>query len=255
MESVRRFISSRLVLNFAKCDDRGDKSDHSALARNLAASTGCPVAVPDYRLTPKEPTAERYLHHPAHAEDTLRFLEFVLTWHRENGGRLPQRPSKVFLIGHSCSAHMLCTIFLRMPLQGGSESVCVRPSDELVGSTAAIILSEGIYDIDLLLSSFPVYRTWFIENTFGRRDSFEQVSALKATVDPRGRHIHWLIIHSKADTLVDGCQSQEMYNFLKEKLCLVSRSFDELNEEHDAILDCPKYMEIIRSNIQDVVDH
>ncbi|KAH0827076.1 Alpha/Beta hydrolase protein [Lanmaoa asiatica] len=226
-----------------------DKADYAALARRLSISTGYPVALPNFRLTPREPTPDDYLHHPAHAKDALQFLEFVLSWHKENGGHLPRKPSKLFLIGHSCSAHMLCTVFLRM----GSDSERVRPSDELVQSTAAIIVSEGIYDIDLLLSSFPGYRSWFIENTFGGKETFESVSALKATIDLRGQHIHWFIIHSKGDTLVDKRQSEGMYDFLSEKLCLVSKSFDDLEDEHNNILNNPKYIEMIGSYIKDVV--
>ncbi|KAF8557251.1 alpha/beta-hydrolase [Imleria badia] len=226
-----------------------DKADHATLARKLALSIGYPVALPNYRLTPREPTPDNSLHHPAHAEDLLRFLEFVLSWDEENGGRLPRRLSKLFLVGHSCSAHMLCTVFLRTP--GEPESVC--PSDELVQSTAAIIMSEGIYDIDLLLSSFPGYRTWFIENTFGRKDSYEDVSAMEATIDPRAQHICWFVIHSKGDTLVDELQSQGMYDFLREKRCLVSRSFDDLEDEHNNTLKSPKYVEIIDRYIKGVV--
>ena len=144
---------------------------------------------------------------------------------------------------------MLSTLFLRMP--GDPESV--DPSDELVRSTAAIIMSEGIYDIDLLLSSFPGYRTWFIENTFGEKDSFEDVSAIKATIDPRGQHLRWFIIHSKGDTLVDERQSHGMYDFLREKSCLVSSSFDDLEDEHSSILRSPQYIEIIDRYIKGVV--
>ncbi|KAG8217824.1 Alpha/Beta hydrolase protein [Butyriboletus roseoflavus] len=227
-----------------------DKADHAALARKLATSTGFPVALPNYRLTPRDPTPDNYLRHPTHASDALQFLEFILSWHKENGGGLPRKPSKLFLIGHSCSAHMLCSVFLRMP--GDSVDVC--PSDELVQSTAAIIMSEGIYDIDILLSSFPSYRSWFIENTFGQRDSFENVSAIKATTNPKGQHIRWFIIHSKGDTLVDERQSEGMYDSLREKSCLVTKSFDDLEDEHSDILIGPKYIAMIDSYIKRAVD-
>lgn len=144
---------------------------------------------------------------------------------------------------------MLSTIFLRMP--GDPEDVV--PSDELVQSTAAIIMSEGVYDIDLLLSSFPGYRTWFIESTFGRKDSFGNVSAIKATIDPRTQHIRWFVIHSKGDTQVDECQSQGMYDFLRENSCLVSSSFDDLEDEHDDILKSRQYIEVIDRYIKRVV--
>lgn len=115
-------------------------------------------------------------------------------------------------------------------------------------------MSEGIYDIDLLLSSFSGYRSWFIENTFGQRDSFEDVSAIKATVDPNSQHIRWFIIHSKGDTLVDERQSEGMYDSLREKSCLVSKSFDDLEDEHNKILISPKYIAMIDSYIKSVVN-
>lgn len=144
---------------------------------------------------------------------------------------------------------MLSTVFLHMP--GDPENVV--PSDELAQSTAAIIMSEGIYDIDLLLSSFPGCRAWFIGNTFGRKDSFGSVSAIKATIDPRTQHIRWFVIHSKGDTLVDERQSQGMYDFLRENSCLVSSSFNDMEDEHNDILKSPQYIEIIDRYIERVV--
>lgn len=136
-------------------------------------------------------------------------------------------------------------------MPGDSDSVC--PSDELVRSTAAVIMSEGIYDIDLLLSSFPPYRTWFIENAFGTRDTFAHVSALKATIPPNGQHIRWFIIHSRGDTQVDERQSEGMYDSLKEKSCLVFKSFDELEDEHNNILKSPQYVDLINRHVKRVV--
>lgn len=114
-------------------------------------------------------------------------------------------------------------------------------------------MSEGIYDIDVLLSSFPEYRTWFIENTFGKKDTFENVSAFRAILDPKSQHIRWFIIHSKGDTLVDERQSEGMYDLLKEKSCLVSKSFDELEDEHNNILKSPKYIGIVDRYIKGVL--
>ena len=115
-------------------------------------------------------------------------------------------------------------------------------------------MSEGIYDIDVLLSSFPGYRTWFIENAFGRMDSYDSVSAFKATVDPRGQHIRWFVIHSRGDSLVDERQSQGMYDMLRERSCLVSKSFGDLEGEHNDILKSPQYIQIIDKYIKGVVD-
>ncbi|KAF9227522.1 alpha/beta-hydrolase [Gyrodon lividus] len=228
-----------------------DKADYAGLARKLAISTGYPVAAPNYRLTPGEPTTDNCPQHPEHARDVLRFFEFVRSWYDGNSntkGFLPCQPRKLFFVGHSCAAHILCTIFLRM------SGETLHPSDELVQSTAAIMMSEGIYDIDLLLSSFPTYRAWFIESTFGAKDSYEDVSAIKATMNPKGDHIRWLIIHSQGDTLVDERQSSAMYIYLRETSHPVTKTFDELGDEHNTILQGPRYVEIINNYIKGVVE-
>ncbi|KAF8843604.1 alpha/beta-hydrolase [Paxillus ammoniavirescens] len=230
---------------------REDKADHAGLARKLAISTGYPVALPNYRLTPTEPTADNYLHHPEHARDVLRFLEFIRSWYDGNSGAgrglLPCQPRKLFLVGHSCSAHILCTIFMCMP------GDTLHPSDKLVQSTAAFVMSEGIYDIDLLLSSFPTYRTWFIEHTFGKKDTYEDVSVIRATMNAKGDHIRWLVIHSQGDTLVDERQSSAMYDYLSATLRPVAKTFDKLGDEHNEILQGPQYVEIISEYIKGVV--
>ncbi|KIJ68989.1 hypothetical protein HYDPIDRAFT_79980 [Hydnomerulius pinastri MD-312] len=229
-----------------------DKADHAGLARKLALTTGYPVALPNYRLTPREPTPDNSLHHPEHAKDILQFLEFLRSWHEGNSeskGSLPYQPNRLFLVGHSCGAHILCSIFLQM------ESGEINPCDALVQSTAAIIMSEGLYDMDLLLSNFPTYRTWFIESVFGKNRTYEDVSAIKANMDPRGSHIRWLIIHSKGDTLVDEGQSSAMYNYLVENSGSqwVTKTFDALVDEHNDMLKGDQYVEILGKYIEGVV--
>ncbi|KAH7889308.1 Alpha/Beta hydrolase protein [Phlebopus sp. FC_14] len=224
-----------------------DKSDHADLARRLATSTGYPVAIPNYRLTPRQPTAENYLHHPEHAKDVLQFLEFVRSGHQSLGGPFPRPPTKLFLLGHSCAAHIICSIYLRM----GKEKE-LSPSDDLAKSTAAIMLSEGIYDIDQLLSTFPKYREWFIEQAFGKLDSYQDFSAATASLSPDCRHIRWLIIHSRGDDLVDEGQSRQMYNHLSEmNKERVAQTFGELTDGHDEILQGNLYVDIITKYIKE----
>lgn len=122
-------------------------------------------------------------------------------------------------------------------------------------STTAIMMSEGIYDIDMLLSSFPTYREWFIESVFGQHPSYGDVSALEATVHPKGGHIRWLIIHSQGDTLVDQGQSKAIYKYLMENLPSeqVAKTFDELVDGHNEILKGGQYSEIVGNYIKGVV--
>ena len=67
----------------------------------------CAVAVPNYRLT----TPESGLQHPAHAEDLLAFLEFARAWAGPDGDAAYD-PARLYVVGHSCSAHMMASILL-----------------------------------------------------------------------------------------------------------------------------------------------
>ncbi|TFY76739.1 hypothetical protein EWM64_g7269 [Hericium alpestre] len=225
-----------------------DKVDYGGLAQKLAAYTGCAVAVPNYRLTPREPTADNYLHHPAHAEDVLQFLQYLQTWSGPEGSNASPLfdRARLFLVGHSCSAHMLPAIVLNNPSDPSLE-----PPVALLHSVKGIILSEGIYDVDTLLKKFPDYRDWFIANTFGDRESFADFAVSTYPHREGGSHIRYLIIHSSGDTLVNQEQSQLMYDHL---LSLgdngreggkVSRNFGDLTGEHSAILQGDDYVHIV----------
>ncbi|KAG1782722.1 alpha/beta-hydrolase [Suillus placidus] len=221
-----------------------DKLDHTGLARRLASFTGYVVAVPNYRLSTMEDNAIR---HPDHAKDILRFLEFVITWGGPHGTTV-YNSNRLCLMGHSCGAHMLSSIFLEVA-QGENP---LRPSAELLKSTNAIIMSEGIYDIDLLLSSFPTYRTWFIEAAFGQRSTYGEASVTKMNPRVEYDHLQWLIVHSKGDTLVDEAQSEAMYQHLLRHVPHVTRNFGELVEEHNDIL---KGVEFVKLVGQYIIDH
>lgn len=129
----------------------------------------------------------------------------------------------------------------------------VCPSDVVLARTTALVLSEGIYDIDALLSTFPTYRTWFIEAAFGARDSYADVSVTNAAPRSGCGHIQWLIIHSKGDTQVDEQQNQGAYDHLKSQAARLCKSFDELFDEHDDILRSNQYVEIVHRHIQKVI--
>lgn len=258
------FYLVTIVFDTAMCTDRvnigsEDKSDHTKLARKLALSTKYPVAVPNYRLSPKEPTEGNSLRHPEHAKDILSFLEFICGGNALGAAEPPvatssnlpglsYHPRQLFLIGHSCSAHMLCTIFLNMPpLPPGIEGL--HPSAELLKRTQALVLSEGLYDIDALLESFPTYRQWFIEAAFGARDSYADFAATSATIRSECRHIRWKIIHSSGDTNVDIRQSKAILAHLSMQKAQVSTSFGQLLAEHDEILRGDDYVDIVRDHI------
>lgn len=230
-----------------------DKTHHVGLARRIADATGCAVAVPNYRLT----TPASPLQHPAHTEDLLAFLTFLLTWPGPLATGPPYDPARLYLIGHSCSAHMLSSIFLAPPDPAAFPSLV--PSPSLIAATRAIMVSEGIYDIDLLLRSFPAYNSWFIADAFGTRSEYAPFNVAAYSLRPGAEHIRWLVLHSRADTLVDPPQSESIYAHLCALLWdqgglgppPVDRNWDELDEEHNDMLKGETYPRIIAQFVLD----
>lgn len=228
-----------------------DKADFGTWAANFVLQTNFSVAVPNYRLTSQEPAKDLHLHHPAHAQDILQFLEFLTKW---NG---PQPPTKlydsqrIYLIGHSCSAHMLTSIFL----DSSSVTPSLTPSPSLLRTVQGIILSEGIYDLELLEKSFGNYREWFLIPTFGHDRPLSVFATTKYSLRESGAHIRWLVIHSRGDTLIDLPQSEAMYKHLCQLYAsagllaedFVSSSVDRLEGEHNDILTDSVYLGIVRN--------
>ncbi|KAF8902047.1 hypothetical protein CPB84DRAFT_1776452 [Gymnopilus junonius] len=125
----------------------------------------------------------------------------------------------------------------------------LTPAQALIDSVKGIILSEGIYDIDTLLASFPSYRDWFIQPTFGPSESYAKFSVLGYPLRSPS-NIYWLLLHSKGDTLVDLPQTEAMHNYLlhiyPER---VSINTDDLTDEHNAILRTDIYVKIVSNFI------
>ena len=176
-----------------------------------------------------------------HAQDLLDFLHFILDWKTTRY----YDPSKLVLIGHSCGAHMLSSIFLE------SKEPDLEPSSRLLNSVKVIILSEGIYDVDLLLESFPTYRQWFIESAFGALESYAQVSVTKFTFRPLSpSNCRWILLHSKGDRLVDVKQTAAMYDHLKSlDRGFVEINTDELEDGHNEVLKTDTYVDIVKKYI------
>ncbi|TFK76539.1 alpha/beta-hydrolase, partial [Pluteus cervinus] len=224
-----------------------DKSDHVGLARSLADAIGFAVAVPNYRLT----GSDHEFQHPGHAEDILHFLTFLLNWEgpeHDNTGRLYD-PTKLYLMGHSCSAHMLASIFL----DTSPVTPSLLPSTSLLQSVQGIVTSEGIFDIDLLLVHFPSYRDWFIEPTFGDLAAYSKFSVNKYPF--RNEAIRWLVVHSQGDTLVDVAQSEAMLGHLRDlkknsHQSDIHANLNRLRREHNDILKGdPIFVDIVRDFI------
>ena len=227
-----------------------DKKFYGFLGRKLAAYTSCPVAVPNYRLT----QLDNGLQHPAHAQDILQLLTFLLSWSGPGPHHQvpPYDPNRLYLIGHSCSAHMLACILL------DSAEPTLVPSAALLRAVRGVIFSEGIYDIDTLLESFPTYRDWFIRETFGSLPTYDRYSTTRMILRDGTKHIRWMILHSKGDTLVDILQSQAIYDHLQsfygglEGGDQIAKNWDDLEEDHNAILQSGKYIQIVGDFISSI---
>ena len=208
--------------------------------------------MPNYRLTKPETPIK----HPAHAEDVLQFLHFLLDW--EGPSDYVQKPAydpkKLYLVGHSCSAHMLASVYLSpsptSPTTTFPGLENLEPSERLLESTQGIVFSEGIYDIDLLIDSFPNYKSWFIANTFGDLESYAPFNTAAYGLRLGARHVHWLIMHSRKDTLVDLKQSEKFREHLKKLTGIVENAEgesgkvkwdDTLEEDHDEVLETEGY--------------
>ncbi|KAJ6630696.1 Alpha/Beta hydrolase protein [Mycena sp. CBHHK59/15] len=222
---------------------REDKADHHSLACALATATHCPVLVPNYRLTPQTPTESNQFRHPGHAEDILAFLEFVTAW----DGLAAAQSRSFYLLGHSAGAHILASIFL----DSSAISPSLAPSARVLRGVQGLAVSEGIYDLDLLLERFPEYSEWFIAAAFGKRDSYTQYSATRLALR-KNSALRWMVIHSTGDTLVDVPQSDAMYRHLRILYGAaaddhVAHSFDKLHVEHNDVLLAPEFVSIVRS--------
>lgn len=189
--------------------------------------------------------------HPAHTEDIHAFLHFALDWAGPDNTTRPYDPTKLYLIGHSCSTHMLSSIILA-PTAAHTAFPSLVPSSRLLASVQGVIMSEGIYNIDLLLQSFPAYKEWFIANTFGDHESYATYSVHDSGLREGGSHTRWLIIHSQKDTLVDEIQSEQMVEQLKsltaghDNLVVFNR---ELEDDHNDIFANERYQSIINDFI------
>ncbi|KZS99059.1 alpha/beta-hydrolase [Sistotremastrum niveocremeum HHB9708] len=216
----------------------GDKHELDALAQGVVKRTGFAVALPNYRLSPREPTPGRDLYHPAHCEDILEALEALYKYELpvENIRGLYDA-SQIHLGGHSCGAHMLSSIFL----DSSAVTPSLRPSDGLLSSVQSITVSEGLYDLDLLLNTFPGYRD-FVSGAFGELASYKQFSTTGYKELKAG--IRWLVIHSKGDELVDMAQSWAIYEALTSRGARVAREFERLDGKHNDVFGEAEYAQI-----------
>ena len=158
-----------------------------------------------------------------HARDILDFLTFIR-------GYPGLDTDNLVLIGHSCSAHMIASIAMN------SAEPALVPAPAILSAIKAIVCSEGIYDLDALLATFPGYRAYFVAAAFGDNADYAKYNAAGWPLR-EGAQIEWLLLHSREDTLVDVGQAERMHAHLAtldpERVVL---ELDTVVGEHDDVL-------------------
>jgi len=177
----------------------------------------------------------------------------MLVWDGPPGTDIQESLKEIYLIGHSCSAHMIASIIL--------DSTSITPSlntpSRLLDAIKGVIMSEGIFDIDQLVSCFPQYRERFVSDAFGGTAKFSDFSVFNYPSREHMDSTRWLLVHSKGDSLIDVGQSQAMYEhisrlYLKQNLPVDKHVYidtDGLQAEHDDIFKEDKYIETVSSFI------
>jgi acetyl esterase/lipase len=234
----------------------GDKSEHHTLARNLVEATGFAVALPNYRLSHRQPTAiEPSFRHPGHVDDIVSALITIHSWEPPSTTALRLNHTSMHLVGHSCGAHMVCAILMEARVPGAGPT---RPLPETIWSTIqTATIAEGIYDLDLLLVMFPKYQ-YFVENTFGEREDQPGSSLTKFSVTqfvlPENSVVRWFVVQSTGDTLVDVNQAEAMISHLeashKTSSTHVFQDISTLNADHDAVLQTKEFARLVAAFIK-----
>ena len=240
-------FASFIGLHLTRLSHSGDKSEHHILARNLVEATGFAVAIPNYRLSPRQSTSiEPPFRHPGHVDDIVSALITIHSWEPPSTAAVRLDSNTMHLVGHSCGAHIISTILMKARLPSAEPT---QPLPETVRSAIqTATIAEGIYDLDLLLVMFPNYRD-FVEGAFGERGDQPRQSLTKFSVTqfelPENSTIRWFVTHSTGDTLIDVNQAEAMISHLeashKAPTNHVFQDISTLNADHDTVLQTKEF--------------
>lgn len=141
-------------------------------------------------------------------------------------------------------------------LDAQSESHKIDTPPSLLADIKGIFLSEGIYEIDLLLKKFPSYSE-FIQGAFGEHDSYKSVSPAYYKLRDESP-IYWLVVHSKGDTLVDEEQAESLWDHLWELYDrkahqYVEADWERLKLEHNEVLRDADYPAMVSQFVRETL--
>jgi acetyl esterase/lipase len=108
----------------------GDRSNYPALG-NRFAKLGIGVAIPSYRLMPKNP-------HPAQIEDTAAAFAWVYKNIAQYGGD----PSRIYIAGHSAGGHLVALLAL--------DPTYLNKYDVPLSAIRGVAALSGVYDVSKL---------------------------------------------------------------------------------------------------------
>ncbi|KAI8618172.1 Alpha/Beta hydrolase protein [Chytriomyces sp. MP71] len=258
-------------------------SEFADLATRFAESHNIGVAVVGYRMstliTGSQETVAPLVH-PVHARDVGAGVAWILSHFLEDGAdqecteylevTLNEKsaadkavevlkawnPSNIFVVGHSCGAHtgsflLIEPSFIHEPLEARLGHTLRH--DTWLPRFKGYAGIEGIYDIPLLVRTYPAYKEWFIVAAFGHETDGGWSVGSATTHTPRivGTQPYHLIVHSTGDELVDVGQAKAWYDALRDaKVEGVEYVVDKMHSKHDDVLKDPVFFVTVSEWIQ-----
>ncbi|KAI9273743.1 Alpha/Beta hydrolase protein [Sporodiniella umbellata] len=171
-----------------------DKEDYKKLTTECLSLNISVVSV-NYRLSLiKEGESTPRIQHPTHIKDVAAAVRFLT----QTPPNRQYDSQQIYLVGHSAGAHIALMLLL-------DDQFCCT---SLIRGVMGI---SGIYDIPLLLSTFPSYID-FIKQAFGAAD-YHQASPINHR--PSSIKAKIIIAHSQQDSLIDCQQALTMTKYLQ----------------------------------------
>jgi acetyl esterase/lipase len=172
------------------------------------------------------------IQHPDHIMDVGKSIEFL--YNNNNTATTLYNPKKMYLVGHSAGAHIASMLLLDTSI----------PYHQYI---QGIIGVSGIYDIPLLVKTFPSYMD-FIEQAFCSKEGFFVASPIsKKSSVLENKPI--IIAHSQQDTLINDEQAEVMTHHLKVMNANVTLDMT-LTGDHYEIMKTDKLAYLVQSLIQ-----
>ncbi|CAJ0745515.1 23538_t:CDS:2 [Entrophospora sp. SA101] len=207
----------------------GDKSELESFCEKLTKISNYVVVNVNYQLTIANISPN--IKHPIHIEDVAK----AIYWVYQNSDKFGYNHDRIYLIGQSCGAFIATHLALLSEKYFGNifnqhqeerKEGKGEELNKLIKSIVGVVCIEGIFDIPLLLKTWPKYIE-FIRLPFGEYELIHQSASPQHILSTNNDNDNnkslppHLIIHSLEDELVDLSQSKNYYKILKDKKTIV----------------------------------